>query len=722
MTNVNAADLTAKLLATENLTVVRTATKTASFDVSSRILNLPLWKDMTPDIEALFIQHEVGHALFTSMDSWVEAIDAIEDKREQRILKGYMNVVEDARIEKLMKRRFPGSRKSFFAGYKQLVDRDFFGLKGKDVNTMMLIDRINLYFKGGLTLGIKFTAEEKALVNLVDRCESIDEMVSISKQIYAFAKQKLEERREAMSKLDIDMKDDEEDDETEFDGFDDMDEIEYDIDDEIIGNEFEDEKFEAEQEKEETESNINGNTPADEDELESKTDKNLNEKLEELADTSLQYHYFEVETKTWQDPIVSFKQIMKDTQVVDERIIEAAREHGYNHKAEFDKFMIESERMVNYLVKEFEMRKSAQAYRRSQTSKSGSLNMNKIHAYKITDDIFKRITTIPDGKNHGMIFLLDWSGSMSDVVIPTIKQVINLAMFCRRINIPFEVYAFTGQYYAEALTREQIEMGNMFNHALRRTEDKKILFSDGCFSLLNIFSSKMSNLEFQTLARRFTSYYINAARGYSMGDTPLNESLVEMLKFIPEYKRRNNIEKLTLITLSDGAGGQLRSNSYLSRWDWNGEDRSSKVKVKNFISDKVTGKNYEIVDQAYSTTEALLRMIKDRYDITLLGFYICQNRRRVLDGVYRDHFGQLGTSYQIEEMRKGFREQGFYSISGTGRDDLFIVPDTSTKIVDEELEVDGNLSASQIARKFAKNMGNKKHSRILLDKFISYVA
>lgn len=724
MTIVNAADLTAKLLATENLTVIRSPARTASFDVKARILNLPLWKDMTPDIEALFVQHEVGHALFTDQDNWIDAIDAIEDPKQRRILKGYMNVVEDARIEKLMKRRYPGSRKSFYSGYKQLLERDFFGLKGKDVNSMMLVDRINLYFKGGLTLGIKFTSEEKELVNKIDRCETMDEMVTISSELYEFAKKELQERREAMAHSDLEFKDDDFEEDEFID--EDMDQIDYDSYDELEAEQKSDESGEDEEEKEDQndQARNSGGNNINEDELESQTDKNLNEKLEELADTSTEYRYFEVETKSWSDPIVSFKQIIKDTQIVDEKIAEASREFGYNHKKDFDTFMTESDRMVNYLVKEFEMRKSAANYRRAQTSKSGSLNMNKIHAYKLTDDIFKRITTIPDGKNHGMIFLLDWSGSMQGVIDSTIKQVINLAMFCRRINIPFEVYAFTGQYHNKLLKDNILyESAQMFNYSLRKIQDRNILFSDGYFNLLNIFSSKMNNHEFQTLARRFTSYYINAAEGYSMGDTPLNEALVEMLKFIPDYKRRNNIEKLTLITLSDGAGGRLCSNVNISRYDWNRTTESGeRLKVKNFIRDDQTGKTYEFEDQAYMETEILLKMIKERHDITTLGFYICENRRRVLGDAYRDHFGKHASDYQIEEMRRNFRAQGFYSMHGTGRDDLFIVPDSSTKIVDGELDVNDSLSASQIAKKFAKTMNTKKHSRILLDKFIGYVA
>ena len=158
-----ASDLTARLLAQENISVVRANAKTASFDVITRVLTIPLWKDMTPEIEDMMQCHEVGHALFTDGESWINSINSF-DKTKQRVVHGYMNVVEDARIEKLMKRRFPGCRKSFYTAYRQLLERDFFKIKNKDVNTLMFIDRINLYFKGGVTLGVKFTDEEKAFV------------------------------------------------------------------------------------------------------------------------------------------------------------------------------------------------------------------------------------------------------------------------------------------------------------------------------------------------------------------------------------------------------------------------------------------------------------------------------------------------------------------------------------------------------------------------------
>ena len=713
---MNSIDLVAKLLATENLTVVRANASTASFDVSTRVLTLPIWKNMSPEIETMFVMHEVGHALFTTGDEWTKALKKVEDRKDQRYLRGYMNVVEDARIEKLVKRRFPGSRKSFFAGYNQLLERDFFRLKGKDVNSLQLVDRINIYFKGGITTGVKFDEEEKEFVTRIDRCETIEEMITIAQDLYAFSKKRAEDRKAQTADDDISMSDfDDEDDEDDeyfdevFDGEEDS-EL-SDQEDEDIDSGEEDES----EEKRQANASGNGDVEDDDEDLESQTDKALSESLEELADTSIKYEYWEFNTKLPHDPVVTYKQVLKDTAEAETRM----KESTYNYKAEYDKFMTESERMVNYLVKEFEMRKSAEAYRRTTIAKSGSLNMNKIHAYKLTDDIFKRISSVADGKNHGMVFLLDWSGSMQNVIRPTIKQVINLVMFCRRINIPFEVYAFTGEYNRRKWSREKAERSYWFTNEMANTRDKNIVFSDAHFDLLNLFSSKMTNLEFQTMSRRFVSGHAMYCSGYQMSSTPLNESLMYMLDFLPAYKRQNNIEKLTLITLSDGAGGGLRHNKRISTYEYGSVPR---VKVKNFITDPITGKNYELTDESRLQTELLLKVIKERYNVTTLGFYITETRWLALSSVYNYHFGRYASEEQIETMRKSFREHGFFSLKGTGRDDLFIIPNTSTKIVDGELEVDADASAAQIARKFGKMFTTKKTSRVLLDKFIGYVA
>ena len=94
------------------------------------------------------------------------------------------------------------------------------------------------------------------------------------------------------------------------------------------------------------------------------------------------------------------------------------------------------------MVKEFECKKAATAYARASVSKTGVLDTTKLFQYKYNDDIFKKITSTPDGKSHGLIFLLDWSGSMCYQLQQTVKQLLSLAQFCRKVKIPFVVYSF----------------------------------------------------------------------------------------------------------------------------------------------------------------------------------------------------------------------------------------------------------------------------------------
>ena len=132
------------------------------------------------------------------------------------------------------------------------------------------------------------------------------------------------------------------------------------------------------------------------------------------------------------------------------------------------------------MVKEFELRKNADQMKRASIAKTGELNMNKVFSYKFNDDIFKKMTIVPNGKSHGLVMFLDWSGSMSGHLENTIKQLITLVMFCKKVNIPFDVYAFTSEA-PESYEKRDSKLGDIMMKP---------------FKLLNIFSSRMSAVEF----------------------------------------------------------------------------------------------------------------------------------------------------------------------------------------------------------------------------------
>ena len=109
----------------------------------------------------------------------------------------------------------------------------------------------------------------------------------------------------------------------------------------------------------------------------------------------------------------------------------------------FSKFRTEQKSIISYMAKEFEMRKSADEHSRTREGKTGVLNPNKLHAYKFSEDLFLRSNIVSDGKNHGFVMFVDWSGSMAHNMANTIDQLTLLALFCKKVNIPFDVFAFT---------------------------------------------------------------------------------------------------------------------------------------------------------------------------------------------------------------------------------------------------------------------------------------
>jgi hypothetical protein len=719
---MKASDLSARLLATENLSVIRARTRTACFDIKSRILTLPMWKDMTPEIEDMLIGHEVGHALYTNDDYLAPLKDTPK-------LHSYMNVLEDVRIEKLIKRKYPGLRKRMNEGYKQLNDRDFFGTKQvQDFDELLLIDKINLYFKAGFQCGVTFTPDEKAFVNRAERTETVDEVIALANDIYAYSKQQAEERKQQHQFQEIEEGDNEEEEDPIYGDFD----IDNDDDFQEQDGENKDLKQSALQNDDKSEEG---------DDLESKTERAFQDKLEDLADDSTEYKYWKFDTDYFRDPVIGYKQILNETkspeqweidnpEFVDYRTRYMDEEQKAKFKAtesaDFIQFKTESIRTVNYLVKEFEMKKSAQMHKRATVSKIGSLDMKKVYAYKLQDDLFKRVTSLPQGKNHGMILLVDWSGSMNEVLKDTMKQVINLAMFCNRVQIPYRVFAFTTDYN-DKLTQTQEEREAHSAWRTIRREPNNLIDCADRFHLLEFFNNKMTTTEFNSMARRILDYRFMWNDGYNTGGTPLNEALIYCYDTLGKFIKNNNIEKTTFITLTDGEGGSLNTYSY-GRFD---DSRTEvinnvykRIKIKNFIKDEVTQKTYEIGRMSGNQTEMILRMIKDRYNVALVGFHICQNRGRDLRSVANSNLPSYnGDIYSlIETWKKQFRLNGFASVKNTGRDELFLIPQSSTKIQEGELDVKVDANAKAIARNFGKYLNVKKTSRVLLNRFVGLVA
>lgn len=763
-------DISTRLLAQENLLINRAPVQTASFDVKNRILTLPMWQNMTPEIEEMLKAHEVGHAIYTDETLFAKLAST------SKVPFGYLNVLEDARIEKLMKRKYPGLRKTFTAGYRELNERDFFGVLQRDVSQLPFIDRINLWFKVGFQSGVRFSQAEKYLVERVERAETIAEVISLATSVFEFSKKEAERKRverendteykklklEEQKELEEDEKQALEDaidllaDEDQFDDDDWASDAEYKDPDEIELQE-KDEQLEemrvkgTDTEEPVVESEDKPSGQHDETPKESFTQNAFHEKLTESADTTTKYNYLSLpDTNKMPHVRIGYKTVLAETTMMldtksEPDIYGRNTEDYFNRIAkEYDSFRVDTSRVVNYLIKEFEMKKAASDYKRTAVAKTGVLDVRKLASYKIREDLFKQITITKDGQKHGMIFTIDWSGSMADYLQETVKQLISLTTFCYRLKIPFEVYAFSDsceftdiqfkenaaairQPYTLQFGHNQFQMIEFLSHKMTLSE-----FNRGCRNLYMM----SANYDFRRMNKTESSFRDK----YQLNGTPLNEAMVWLYNYIGEFKQNNQIEKLTMIKLTDGDASGMRSYfeeiedtadnmthpSYISTTDYHYDPATgtrTRMKIVTMLTDKVTKKSY--VYDNVQCTNLICKMIQDRHGAAVVGYHVVGKGRRELMWTVQRYLEASNTIEQGDmaiKIRKGFNDDMFYPLATAGHTEMFLLPN-NMKVDDTELEeAMGNLSSGQIAKKFGKYLGAKKTSRILLNRFVAAVA
>ena len=697
----------AKLLATEDLIVEHKQVETASFNVETRVLVLPLWEKASSEVYDMLVAHEVGHALFTPNEDWTE--------RYPEIPPSFVNIVEDARIEKLMKRKYAGLPKTFFKGYKELQGMDFFKLNDIDVNAMGFGDRLNLHFKIGNFIDIDFNDYEKTLVSMVNSAETFEEVLEYSKVIWEYAKEELEEKKKEQEEIEmkVEMEDGEGDNEQEYqtktEG-DEGDSEKSENEDDEDGLDYEDQVY----------SKGGGITLGDEPQVE--TVDNLEESLKDLVNQAgRETLYVEKPTDLDITKVIVPNKWIHDC--IDDEWSEIPVENFTNSDKEFDNFRRSARKEVNYLVKEFEMRKSASAYARAATARTGMLDMSKLHTYQYCEDIFKKVTVLPDGKNHGLIFILDWSGSMSPIMKDTIKQLYNLIWFCRKVQIPFDVYAFTNCYpYHD---REQD----------RYTPKNNMVCIEESFNLMHLFTS---NVNARTLDHQMKTIYRISTRfgfygwrpdspldnfqvplGMSLSGTPLDESLICLHQIIPQFKKDNKVEKVQCVVLTDGEAYTPCFHHEVKRhWEDQPYLGRNALWSGSFLRDRKLGKTYRLKDNRIGMTEVLLENLKDTFNnVNFIGIRLMPSRDA--GSFIRQYHGWSDTEYN--KIMKGWKKNKSVSIKASAYDTYFGLS-TTALAMDDEFEVKEDATKAEIKRAFGKSLKGKKMNKKILSEFIELVA
>ena len=739
----------AKLLATENIIVQHNKVSTASFDVKNRILTLPIFKEKSGDVYDMLIAHECSHALFTPYEQW----EGINDSE----LRSYVNVIEDTRIDKLIQAKYPGVIKNYLNGFDILEKKNFFGLMGKDVNKdLMIIDKINIRSKSLNRVPFNFNDKDKEWLSKVDKVVTFDDVLALAKEMLDWQKEQVEQMQKLpdFDNLSIVKSYDLGNDEDDFDDEYDNQSSGQDGDEQDEKNDFN--NFGDQKADDETDAKQNG--PADKVEEEKKeekggspeqygngaggeapkkllkavTDSAYQEKQKELLDEKSKGFIYGKLPEPNLTQIVGYKQFLSEM----EKYRIEQRKYSYNDakymtwlKGAFKKFQSENKKTVMYLVKEFEMKKAATAYKRASTDKTGIIDPLKLPNYKFSDDIFKRLTIVPDGKNHGMMMLLDWSGSMSDTLYNTVSQLLNLVEFVRKVNIPFEVYFFTSE-------RRYEEKKNCFKY-----KDGDWRFED--FNLVNCFSHRMTKKEFELagmymyhMAEYYNARYVyhrnwnedhqmarydsfGVPSQFYLGNTPLNEALVFCNKLVPMFKEKYGIEKMTFITLTDGG-----ANSFLQSKIDSTSEFGSTSRDYDKTSILEVGKKKIVLDYYGSLTPKLLKLIKSNYDVNVIGFYILKRVKRWDIEQYMDAKDWNERNRKTNMARKEMTKNKAIAVDKDGYDKYFLLDGKKMQVENFNLD-DTKIkkeTVGEFRRAFGKAMQNRLVSRVVLNKFIAEVA
>ena len=704
-----------KLLAKENVTIQHGNFKTAWFDIKNRVLGLPLWDEMDKDVYDLFVGHEVGHALETPFEGWHDSPEKLKG-----CPRSYINVIEDARIERKIQTRYPGLVGSFNRGYEQLLKKEFFGpLTDIDWDQVKLIDKINLKTKLGTKLEVPFSPEENVFLTRSLTTQSFDEVLVLVRDILNWTNENQEELMQKPEPQPIE--EDQEfqepsEDPTDNMGHDDMESEEGNTEDSPSPEGNTEDSPEGEEEIEEKEEEEITVAPAEpiHSELtdESITDTIFREmeKTLTMGDNEKQPSYIGDVNKEAMDKIVINYTKLKEARA--EHISYRADTYGFDPESvdqvKLKQYVKGLKKNVQVAVKEFEMRKAAYQNTRATTAKTGTIDVNKLWSYKTNEDIFLQSTKLANAKNHGMMLLIDMSGSMSGSMPQVMEQVMHLVMFCKATNIPFDVYGFTS-------TNPDIDYE--FQKANPGVCDLDNL------SMPHICSSTFSKADFndslEHMYKRLKSQgWGDLCRYEEWGSTPLNQALMVSTHLVKKFKAKHGIEKMNFITFTDGD-----ANRITTRTDWSNDnlfrpDRSGAVV-------NVAGSMVKSSIGSRSMTSSLLKNMEKKYGINTIGFFMADNnsdwRQRLwimadaLKSYYEDYKSKANREYR---QNKCVHEQNVL-----GYNEYYLVKGGNNLSSDEdEFTVKEDATNANIRNAFKKFAKSKKQNKVLLTKFGKAVA
>lgn len=785
-----------RLFAQENISVEYSAdAETASFDVVRRVLIYPYSLVLEDElIHDLLMGHEIGHARFT------KTAEEMRLRAEEGVFE-YWNIIEDARIEKLMKRDYPGLRITFQNGYLRLFQKGWFGSEQR-LSIGTFATRLNFFCKAGPITAhfIRFNDEEKEFLRRVEEVELEEDVHALAVEMAKMAGKDPDRARELLMEhrrtIAIErakwrkftqmqyenhfgqINTDEEGEDEEFD--------EESIEENIEENIREDIEQDIEQDK-------NKDKPVVESRKKNTTahvyDKDMRPNTDDFGNggsiTKKQAEWFIpelptdltdeevelteedrkwIETITKQDervieeviefdPLEKFNANYAEQKIRDARMVvyesidrkdvntPDARKlyeafiaqyvetpghywHGQSNTLDYlNESSIEArqslKKAVDYLARQFDAKKAAIRSKNAVISTSGHLDINRVFAYKYSEDVFKKKINVRDAKNHGVVLLLDASGSIATYWRDMVKQVLLITEFCKKVQIPFKVFIFG----------HQIEIRQFDQYRPRPVVDDKneiathpmLGWGRDHDSAQEVLSSEMTAPEYRTMVGALLDRAF-----FEFGGTPTTNAILNIEANINEFFLRHNVTIKKMFVITDGGAS-----------DGLGELKEYGTRV--FVTDPKTRKSYyvQMREEYYHQTpvDIVVKIFKDRYgiDTTYLALGMKKDvqridKRRGKIGMAKS-FGLIN-AFEGEELKAAYRKNNFMLKHTPLGIPVFFVKPTKAET---ELDFRGEVwdaeshrwrppTTKEIAAEFAAGMSSLKTSQTFLSILMQHIA
>ena len=513
-----------------------TKAATAYFDLENREVVVPVWEWMDEPSKQLLVSHEVGHAKHSNYSR--EAYEEYVSK-----FHSLFNVVEDARIERLMKREYLGLNKIFSYGYSVLMKNGIFEIPD-NLDKLNITERLNLYAKLGTLIEVPFHNEKEyefsyRLMNLNTKAE----VVSLCYDILEYLKEnKQEENSQNKSdgncsyskgnKSDKEMPSMDKSEKSE-------DSSNSEMENQSANENNKSENSSDNEENSKRETSGSGNDGADDNDVLDQLNDSLSEKMNENIAERDKASKKDKENSHYNDLVeIITTDYSKDFFNFSKKMYPLVKPTLKN------KFYRDIEKMIVNIAKAannvFKQKMSANENKMTRNRNVGKLDMKKLAKYAISDSIFRNVKMLPEGKNHAIVIMVDYSSSMTNAhqLMGEFIQACVFGQFCKMNNIPFSIYA----YGVGIVTYDFAETTNYR------------IIRDGIMLIGDNFNFDIPCIMWLANNRHYGSTFKNGASEFKFrqAGTPTLEALTFATRKLKLYKQ-NGIEKTYLYIMTDGA-------------------------------------------------------------------------------------------------------------------------------------------------------------------------